>query len=357
MIDLSKKDKLTAKERMMNLIAGKPLDRVPFIPFASGFSARVFQVDRGKFYRDPKTAFAAGMNLTKTYPWMNSSPTYGWADRGGWEFGGSILWPDNNCYPSPLSPEPVITDPGEVDTLLDPDPDTAGMMPLISQFNLINREYGFPASLPGGTPTTFSAGIAGLSNLMRWMIKYPETVLKLQRKVTDFLIRCAQKTIHAYGGENCSLFCALPVEANDLISEKSFETFCKPYVEELLIYYMSCGVRKVTVHLCGNHTRNLKYWKDMPLPKRTIFSIGHEMDLEKTGRTIGSDHILAGNISSGVLKSGSPEAVEEETCRCLSAGMKHAGGFILMPSCELPPDTPFENIDAVGRAIRKAGYY
>jgi uroporphyrinogen decarboxylase len=357
MIDLSARDTMTPQQRMMNLITGKPLDRAPFIPFASGFAARIFNVDRGKFYREPEIAFAAGINLVQTYPWMNSRPSYGWADRGAWEFGGSVLWPDNNRFPSPMTKAPVITQPDAVDTLIDPEPATAGMIPRLSRFNEISRASGFPASLPGGTPTTSAAGIVGRSNFLRWLIRYPDAVFKLQRKVTDFLLRCARETIGTYGGENCGLFCALPVEANELISDRTFETFCKPYVEELTDYYVSNGVKSMTVHLCGDHTLNLKHWKDIPIPPRTIFSIGHEMDLEKTGQSIGSDHILAGNISNSILLMGTPDEVETEVHRCLEAGMRHPGGFILMPSCELPPDTPLENIDAVGRAILEAGYY
>jgi uroporphyrinogen decarboxylase len=37
--------------------------------------------------------------------------------------------------------------------------------------------------------------------------------------------------------------------------------------------------------------------------------------------------------------------------------MKHTGGYILMPSCELPPDTPLENIEAVAQALYEYGYY
>ena len=82
MIDFPKKDTMNPKERLMKLITGKPIDRVPFNPFSAGFSARVCGMDRGDFYRHPEQAFKAGINLMKTYPWMNTRPNYGWAERG-----------------------------------------------------------------------------------------------------------------------------------------------------------------------------------------------------------------------------------------------------------------------------------
>jgi uroporphyrinogen decarboxylase len=356
MMDFAAKDTMSTRERSMAMIAGESIDRVPFVPFATGVTAKLLGMDRGELYRNPEKAFAAGLHLMKVYPWMNARPTYGWADRGAWEFGGKIIWPDGDRYPAPCS-VPAINGPGEVDSLSDPDPAKAGMIPLVNRFNVISRELGFPASLPGGTPTTLSAGIVGRANFLRWLIKYPEAVHKLQRKATDFILRVAERTIEKHGAENCGLFCAVPMESNQLISAPMFEAFAKPYIIEIMDYYASEGVKSVVVHLCGDHTANLAHWKDVPLPRRTVFSIGHEMDLERTGEAIGRDHILAGNINNGILHKGTPGEVFEEVSRCLDAGMKHPGGFVLMPACELPPDTPLENVEAIARALYEHGYH
>ncbi len=357
MPDFTKKDRMTSRERLMGLVAGTSIDRVPFNPFSLGFSARLYGIDRGEFYRDPEKAFAAGLCLMETYPWMSARPTYGWADRGAWEFGGGIVWPDGNRFAAPQSAGPVLNDPSRVDALIDPDPETAGINPLLARFNALSRRHGFPASLPGGTPTSFSAAIVGTTNLLKWFLRYPESAHKLQRKVTDFLLRSADMTLGRYGGENCSVQCSVPVESNQLISAQLFEEFAKPYIAEILAHYLAAGVRNIVVHLCGDHTANLPHFASMGFPARTVFSVGHEMDLEKTGQGLGREYILAGNIDTGLLQSGSPEQVFEETQKCLQIGMNHPGGFILMPACELPPDTPFENVEAVARALYAHGYY
>jgi len=356
-IDFARKDKFTPMERIVRLMAGEPVDRVAVIPFALSFSARLIGIDRGIYYREPERAFEAGLACMQAYPWTNASPIYGWADMGAWEFGGQIIWPDNGESAAPRSFGPVITQPAEVDSLPDPDPSTAGMMPLVDRFNAICREHGFPASLPNGTPTNHSMGIAGDATFLRWMIREPEAVHKLQRKVTDFLLKGAEITIGKYGAENCGALCALPMDSNLLMSPKAFEKFVKPYVQELLGYFLQKGVRSLLVHLCGNHAGNLVHWKDIPLPPRTIFSIGHEMDLEATGRSIGREHILGGNISTSILQAGTPDEVFADTVRCLKGGMEHEGGYILMPACELPPNTPFENMEAMAQAVYEHGYY
>ncbi|MDQ7783115.1 MAG: uroporphyrinogen decarboxylase family protein [Desulfomonilaceae bacterium] len=357
LVDFSTRDSMTGKDRLMALTAGQAVDRVPFNPFSLGFSARLYGVDRGQFYRNPDVAFAAGMHLMRQFPWMTFRPAYGWADRGAWEFGGRICWPDGDRYSAPFSPEAVITTPQELDSLPDPDPESCGMNPLARRFNELCREHGFPASLPGGTPTTMSAAILGKSRFLNWMIRYPEVVHKLQRKVTDFLIHSAELTINKYGGPNCSVLCAVPMESNQLISAKMFESFCKPYIGEIMDYYASEGVKSVVVHLCGDHTANLSHWANIPVPRRAVFSVGKEMDLDETGVFLGKDYVLAGNLDSSILQFGSADQVKDEVKRCLQSGMKHPGGFVLMPACEIPPDMPLETVSAIAEALFEHGYY
>jgi uroporphyrinogen decarboxylase len=357
MVDFSAKDTMTAKGRLAALIKGQPIDRVPFTPLSLGLSARLYGVDRGEFYRNPDVAFEAGMHFMKRFPWMVFRPVYDWVDRGAWEFGGPICWPDGDRYSTPFSPEPVITTPQEVDSLPDPDPETAGMNPLSARFNHLCREHGFRAWLPGGSPTAMSSAIAGNSRFLKWMIRYPEAVHKLQSKVTNFVIRSAELTIKKYGGRNCTVMCAVPLESNQLIHPKLFESMCKPYIRDIMAYYASEGVQNVMVHLCGDHTASLPMWADIPLPPRTVFSIGSDMDLEKTSAFLGRNFVLAGNLSTGILQTGSAKQVRDEAKRCLQSGMKHPGGFILMPACEIPPDMPLENIDAVAEALFEFGYY
>lgn len=355
--ELSRRDSMTPGQRMAALVKGGKPDRVPYVPFAGSFSATVAGIDRGQYYRDPKNAFQAGLKLMEVYPWMNTRPGYGWAERGAWEFGGEIIWPDGNRYPAPVSFDPVITRPEEVEDLPDPDPATAGMMPLVARFNELSRSKGFPASLPGGTPTTLTAGIVGRDTFLKWLLRHPDAVHAVQRKVTDFIIRAAIKTIRTYGAENCTLFSGVPMESNQLISPQMFETFCKPYIKELFDFYADAGVTKVTVHLCGDHTLNAVHWKDVTLPDRTIFSIGHEMDIEDTGGVVGSNHIVAGNMNNAIIQNGTPEEVRAEARRCLESGKRHPGGFVLMPACGFPPDTPLENVEAIAQGLLDCGFY
>ncbi|MDR1648903.1 MAG: hypothetical protein LBR71_01470 [Synergistaceae bacterium] len=354
---LQQKDRMAPSERMKGLLAKTPIDRVPFDPRARGLAARLHGVDRGVFYRNPQVAFDAGLRLLELYPWMNTGPTYGWVDIGTWEFGGDVVWPDGDRYAAPGVGSPVVKTPDDVDKLPVPDPLTAGMNGLLHQFNEIRVGHGMSAVLPAATPTNHSIGACGAGNFLRWMLKYPGAIHKLQRKVTDFILATSKYVIDTYGAGKCTVFPGLPNESNQLLSPGMFEEFCLPYIKELIGYFRDRGVVSMGVHLCGDHTGNLCFWKDVPLTPRSIFFIGNEMDIEKSAEVIGPDHIIAGNISNAILQRGTPKDVYDDAVRCLKAGMKHPGGFLLMPACEIAANLPLENLDAIADALYDHGFY
>jgi len=167
----------------------------------------------------------------------------------------------------------------------------------------------------------------------------------------------AEMTINRYGAKNCTVMTDLATESNDLISPGLFEEFSLPYIKVLHGFYYENGVRSVMLHFCGNHSANLKYWKDVPIPDRAIFNIGNSMDLEETSEIIGNKYVLAGNVSTTTLQSGRPEDVKLEVRRCLKQAMRRDGGFILMPACEWPPLAPRRSLDAVRDALMENGFY
>lgn len=75
--------------------------------------------------------------------------------------------------------------------------------------------------------------------------------------------------------------------------------------------------------------------------------------MEKALQAIPSDRIVVGNIDpAGTLRNGTPETVRRETMQLL----EHCSGypnFIISSGCDIPPITPFENIDAFFDAVRE----
>jgi uroporphyrinogen decarboxylase len=68
---------------------------------------------------------------------------------------------------------------------------------------------------------------------------------------------------------------------------------------------------------------------------------------------IPSDALVMGNLDPvSIFKMSSPEAVKEATLELLEATRKYPN-FILSSGCDIPPQTPFENIDAFYSALNE----
>jgi uroporphyrinogen decarboxylase len=350
-------DRMTARERIKALLLNEPLDRVPFIPFFLGYLALNNHITLYDFFTKPHMALKAGLETMKAYPWASIRPALDWADHGAWEFGGKISWPETDERMTPFTPEPLIRNPDEVDHLQDPDPLKTDWFRLFDSFNEICIEKGFSAQLPSASIMSPMSSILGGTALIKWMIKYPEAVHRLAGKVLRFNMKLARITLEKYGARNCSATTQVPLESNLILSPGAFEEFCLPYISKLHGLYLESGVLATMIHLCGDHKGNLNHWKEVPLPERTIFSVGDDMDLRETGDFLGKEFILAGNMSTTTLQFGTRAEVKEEAKRCLGLGKTRPGGFILMPACEWPPMSPPENLEAVREALMEYGFY
>lgn len=75
--------------------------------------------------------------------------------------------------------------------------------------------------------------------------------------------------------------------------------------------------------------------------------------MEKALQAIPSDRIVVGNIDpAGTLRNGTPETVRRETMQLLERCSGYPN-FIISSGCDIPPMTPFENIDAFFDAVRE----
>ena len=72
----------------------------------------------------------------------------------------------------------------------------------------------------------------------------------------------------------------------------------------------------------------------------------------KYGNTIG----LIGNVNPTLLLTGTTDAVEE-ACRNAITAAGLTGAYILGTGCELPKDTPHENLDRMITSAEKYGKY
>ena len=107
------------------------------------------------------------------------------------------------------------------------------------------------------------------------------------------------------------------------------------------------------LHICGDNTRILDFQAQTGAD---IVAIDHAVDLRLAKQSIGDRVCLIGNIDPvSVMLFGSVAGVEQAAHACLETAAP-SGGYILGTGCEVPPDAPMENLQALIRVGQEHRY-
>jgi uroporphyrinogen decarboxylase len=332
----------------------KKPDRIPCIPFVLGYPARLYKISLGDLYANPELCFKAQLMALERHGY-DCIPFYIYASFGAWELGGQIEFPYADCHQAPIITQIPIETAADVEQLEIPDPRSAGIIPRMIEFAKLCRRDNFPAVFLAGSPFNVGGNAIGLERMMRWMIKEPDLLHLALRKITDFLISIAQCFVKEFGAANCLAIDGMGYDSNGLISSQQFYRFSLPYILEIHERILAMGVPAFISHLCGDHNQNLKYWKDIPCGNPGIITIASQVEIESAREIFGERHIIAGNLNTISILTETPEKVVEISREVIQKGKDNPAGFILMTECELSPDTPPANIDAMVKAVREFG--
>jgi uroporphyrinogen decarboxylase len=353
---MNTKAQTTSAERMGALLSGKRPDRVPFNPFAQGFCARTVGCDIADIYSNPRKSFEAQLSTKEMYGY-DANPAYAYASQGGWELGGEIQFPQGQYSQAPVVSRLPINSIEDIERLEIGDVSQAGAVPLMMEFAALQKEHGMGMTVQCDTPFKIAVNAMEWSKMARLMLKEPAHAHQYLRKTTDFCIKLVAHWVDVFGPEKVMCTGGAPTESNVLISPKQFETFSLPYIIELHEKAFAMGVKRFSEHVCGEHNLNLEYWQQVPMGDHGIMSFGHEVDLEKAKKMFGENCIIAGNMEPATLQLGTPGEVYELCKQTILKGKDAPMGYIFMPGCELPPDTPPYNLYVMKKAVEDFGYY
>jgi MtaA/CmuA family methyltransferase len=137
--------------------------------------------------------------------------------------------------------------------------------------------------------------------------------------------------------------------AASLVGPQIYEEFVWPYEKKMFdaIHQMGALVR---LHICGNINRILE-----PIGKLgcDIVDLDYMVSVADAREQMGPDQVLLGNIDPvKTLRNGTPESITEAVRQChREAGPR----YIVSAGCEVPRDTPDENVMALRDYARSHG--
>ena len=196
-------------------------------------------------------------------------------------------------------------------------------------------------------PFSLAARLLDVSEIMVDCYDDPDMVHLVLEKATAFLIEYskAYKAAGAHG-----IMMAEPVSG--LLSPSLEAEFSAPYVKQI-VDAVQDDEFIICYHNCGDNT---------PLMVDSILStgakayhFGNSIDMKAMVEKFPDDVLVMGNVDpAGVLRMGTPETVRSETLRIMNDCCGHKN-FVISSGCDIPPMTPWENINAFFAAVNE--YY
>lgn len=197
-------------------------------------------------------------------------------------------------------------------------------------------------------PFSLAARLLDVSEIMIDCYDDPDMVHTVLEKATAFLIDYAKafKEAGAHG-----VMMAEPVAG--LLSPSLEEEFSSPYVKRIVDAVQDEGFILI-YHNCGDNVP--KMLGSILSTGAAAYHFGNAVDMERDIiANVPADTVVMGNIDpAGVLRMGTPDSVRTATVTLMDACAKYAN-FVPSSGCDIPPATPWENIDAFFEAVKQYG--
>jgi uroporphyrinogen decarboxylase len=137
-----------------------------------------------------------------------------------------------------------------------------------------------------------------------------------------------------------------------MLGPSQFDQFSAQYVRHINDSCKYTGVATV-YHICGKTTHLVGKMAESGVDAVSLDAPESGVDLPAVAQELPPEVVIIGNISPiGSLLRGRPGDVEAEVTKLLR-NMDPYPNFILSTGCDLPQETPLENIHAFMRAGRR----
>ena len=288
--------------------------------------------------KDGQTHYEAVMALRKRFPQSVASTTIMDLSMEAEAFGAEIVFDDNDV---PTVSGRMLTSAADVEALQIPSLDVKRVPEYIKANRLAAAELDVP--LFGGCigPFSLAGRLYDMTELMMAMYIEPETANLLLDKCTQFILEYC-KQIKASG--SAGVVMAEP--AAGLLSNDDCQAYSSRFVKTIVDAIQDDNF-VVMLHNCGNTGQ---FTKAMIETGAAALHFGNAIDMAQVLEVVPADIAVSGNINPvEIMKFGTPQQVEDVAKQLIKLAEKH-NNFILSTGCDVPPETPFENIESLFNA-------
>jgi MtaA/CmuA family methyltransferase len=334
---------MNGRQRILAHLAGEHVDCLPAMPITMTFAARGIGAPYLEYCTDHRVQVEGQVWVADTYDidYVSaiSDPAVEATDCGA----PAVFFPDDppaNNGQTPLLGDKVLLahlpQPG-----IKPNGRMANRLAVIAG---LKQRVGERKLIEGWIegPCAEAADLRGINNLMLDFYDDPDFVERLFEFVLLMELDFAAAQVAA-GADLIGIGDA----AASLVGPHVYEQFVWPFEQRMVAGVHRLGA-KVRLHICGNTRRILSGMGKLGCE---IVDLDFLAPLDEGRAAMGPSQVLLGNIAPvRDLRGGTPESVHAilDTCH------RQAGDrYIVGAGCEVPRDTPDENLQALVRYARE----
>lgn len=348
---MHKDDQMTPNERMDSLFSGKEVDRLPAMPFVGLVCERMI----GMTHREMRSSAVnfANAQIVCYEELGHDSISIEYGLHGVGHACGSVWNDPENGVPAII--EHVMKNLDDMDKL---DLDMISRKK-DSWFDLnceacercvdkVGKEVGVSVVVPG--PFTAAASLLPVEKLLKASRRQPEKVHELLRFCTG-AIKILVKEFTKCGGD---IFLCDPVASGNMIGRREYCEFVLPYTIEITEYIHECG-KAMGYHICGD-TNAITL--DMLKSGCDMLSVDTKVKLSDARRLAGDKVPIIGNVDPiDTMMLGTVEDVYENIKKNVKDCWDSPCGYIVSTGCDIPLNSPMENVYAFMDGVRKYARY
>ncbi len=328
---------MNGRERVLAFLENEPVDRLPLMPVVMMFCAGQIGVKYGEYVKDFRVLAEAQIRTAEQFDFdivcNMSDPA-----REACDCGAHVEFYEDQPA-AIIESDALLADKAALARLKVPDPLGGGRMhAAVKSLALMKERVGDEKAMMGWVegPCAEGADLRGINTLMLDFYDDPAFVRCLFDFVVEMELRYAQAQVSA-GADIIGIGDA----AASLIGPKLYEEFVWPYEKKLVDGIHAMGAR-VRLHICGNTSSIVE---GMGRLGCEIVDLDYFTPVGMAREAMGPNQILLGNIDPvRALRNASPESVTASIAEC----HRQAGDqYIVGAGCEVPRDTPLENVRAL----------
>jgi MtaA/CmuA family methyltransferase len=326
---------MNSLQRTLDFIKGATVDRPPFHPILMRFAAQYAGVKYKDFCLSYKHKCDTNLLCAAdfSYDWVNvMSDAYAEAEA----YGTRLTYPENNL---PQVLEYAIREIADIDRLaVLKVSEHNRMMERIREIEEYVRQTGQTQFICGWVEGPFAAycDIRDVSAACMDLYEDPEKLKTALDVITESAVNFITAQIKA--GAHCI---GIGDAVCSLISPELYHEFIFP-LEKVLVDHVHSMDALVKLHICGNTTAILpdmiKTGADIVDIDHLVASMGDFIPL------LSNKQVVSGNSDPvSVIRDGNRTSIGSSVEHCYR---ESKGRGIVSAGCEIPPDTPVENLKA-----------